>query len=385
MEKFPRTAGNFSTLPFDSSTMSSFPRARAGLRTGAVLALTLVAGCAAQSAPGVSADEPTSPPTMTTAQATQYPLTIDNCGRQITFDEPPSRVVLLNGTSVAEVESFITLGIEDRILANSQSYGVSDDPDMVDRVAAVPTGDLKLNENFEVPREQVLALEPDLVISTWAGGFDDKIGSVNRDQLDQAGINSFVTPANCAYGAPEARPEDQERYDNQSVESSFELLLALGEIFDVQKVAADHVNQARATLADITDKVAGKEPKSVLVAYPGMSMMNNNGLPAVFGGGIYDDIIERAGGVNAFAGRSTAELSEINAEALASADVDVLVIGMFQPDEDGELLAEDLFEKFPGWEASKSRTFTTVSDGFYLGPLNTIAVGKISDAAHGKS
>ena len=291
--------------------------------------------------------------------------------------------MLLNGTSVAEVESFITLGITDRILANSQSYGVSDDPEMVAKVAAVPTGGLTWNENFEVPREQVLALQPDLVVSTWAGGFDEKIGSISRDQLDAAGINSFVTPVNCAYGAPEASPEDQQRFDAQSVESSFELLLTLGKIFDVQQRAAAFVNEARVQLAEIAEHVDGKEPKSVLVAYPGMAMMNNNGLPAVFGGGIYDDIVERAGGRNPFAGKDTAELAEINAEALASADVDVLVVGLFQPNEDGELLAEDLFEKFPGWQASKTRTFTTVSDGFYLGPLNVNAVRKIADAAHG--
>jgi iron complex transport system substrate-binding protein len=365
--------------------MSFSTRARTGRVTAAVLAFALVAGCAAQGSPAGPAGEPTAPPTSATARATKYPLTIDNCGRQVTFDKPPSRVLLLNGTSVAEVESLVTLGLQDNILANSQSYGVSDDPEMVDKVAAVPTGGLSLNENFEVPREQVLALEPDLVISTWAGGFDEKIGSISRDQLDQAGINSFVTPVNCAYGALDARPEDNERLDNQSVESSFELLLSLGEIFDVQQKAADHVNEARTRLTEIADRVKGEEPKSVLVAYPGMAMMNNNGLPAIFGGGIYDDIIERAGGVNPFAGKDTTELAEINAEALASADVDVLVIGMFQPNEDGELLAEDLFTKFPGWEASKTKTFTTVSDGFYLGPLNTVAVEKIADAAHGNA
>jgi len=149
-------------------------------------------------------------------------------------------------------------------------------------------------------------------------------------------------------------------------------------------VAADYVTKARADLAGISAQVTGKEPKSVLVAYPGMSMMNNNGLPAVFGGGIYDDIVARAGGKNAFAGRTTNELAEINAEALASADVDVLVIGLFQPNEDAKRFADDLFTKFPGWQASKTRTFTSVSDGFYLGPLNTLAVRKIADAAHGK-
>jgi iron complex transport system substrate-binding protein len=347
-----------------------------------VAGLGLVVGCAAQAVPGARQE---SAPVPATAAATTYPLTIENCGRKVTFEEPPSRVVLLNGTSVAEVESFIALGVQDRILANSQSYGVSDDPEMVDRVAAVPTGDLSLNENFEVPREQVLALEPDLVISTWAGGFDEKIGSISRDQLDQAGINSFVTPVNCAFGAPDASPRDQERYDRQSIESSFELLLTLGTIFDVQRKAADLVNDARAQLAEISEQVRGTEPKSVLVAYPGMAMMNNNGLPAVFGGGIFDDIVERAGGVNPFGGKDATELAEINAEALAAADVDVLVIGLFQPDEDGVLLAEDLFTTFPQWEASRTKTFTTVSDGFYLGPLNVAAVRKIANAAHGTS
>lgn len=362
--------------------MASFIRLRAARVAAVVAVLGVAAGCVAQGSPAAR-QEPTNPSAPATAAATKYPLTIDNCGRQVTFDKAPSRVLLLNGASVGEVESLIALGVQDRILANSQSYGVSDEPGMVEKVAAVPTGGLRLNENFEVPREQVLALKPDLVISTWAGGFDEKIGSISRDQLDQAGIKSFVTPVNCAYGATEARPEDKERYDDQSVESSFELLLTLGKIFDVQQAAADHVNKARAELADIAMQVKDKAPKNVLVAYPGMAMMNNNGLPAVFGGGIYDDIVERAGGVNAFAGKDTAELAEINAEALASADVDVLVIGLFQPNEDAETLANDLFKKFPGWQASKTKTFTSVSDGFYLGPFNTVAVRKIADAAHG--
>lgn len=319
-----------------------------------------------------------------TAAPTSYPLTIENCGRKLTFDKAPGKVVLLNGTSVAEVESFLTLGIQDKILANSQSYGVSDDPAMVAKIKSVPTAGLKLNDNFEVPREQVLALKPDLVISTWAGGFDDKIGSITRDQLAQAGVNSFVTPVNCAYGDPAASPADQERLKGQSIESSFELLLQLGQIFDVQQRAVDHVNQARAKIDQIKQRAAGKQPKSVLVAYPGMAMMNSNGLPAVFGGGIYDDIVSRAGGVNAFAGKTTAELAEINAEALAAAKVDVLVIGLFQENENAEKLAADLFAKFPQWEASKTKTYTSVSDSFYLGPLNAVAVGKIADAAHGK-
>ncbi len=357
------------------------PIRRGGVLTlAAALTVSLTACGSADSAP--SAAKETGAPAAATAAPTAYPLTIANCGRELTFNKAPSRVLLLNGASVAEVESFVVLGIQDRIVANSQSYGVSDDPSMVAKVKAVPTGGLTLNDNFEVPREQVVAQKPDLVISTWAGGFDDKIGSITRDQLTRAGINSYVTPANCANGDAAASPADQEKYKDQSIESSSELLLQLGQIFDVQQRAADLVNKARADVERIKQSVADKPKKSVLVVYPGMAMMNSNGLPAVFAGGIFDDIVARAGGVNAFAGKTNAELAEINAEALASAEVDLLVVGVYQETEKADVLAQDLFTKFPQWDASKNKKYTSVSDSFYLGPLNAVAVKKIADAAH---
>ncbi|MFC8848026.1 MULTISPECIES: ABC transporter substrate-binding protein [unclassified Micromonospora] len=314
---------------------------------------------------------------------TGYPLTIDNCGRPVTFKEAPKRVVLLNGASVAEVESLVALGVQDRIVANSQQYGASDDPTMLAQIDAIPTGGVKLNENFEVPREQILAQAPDLVISTWAGGFDDKIGSITRDQLAKAGINSYVTPANCALGATAARPADQEKYQKRSVESSFELLTELATVFDVQQRGAEVVEQARTQLAAVPAPAG--QPKRVLVAYPGMAAMSTSGLPAVFGGGIFDDIITRAGGVNAFAGATDKQLSEINAEAMAAANVDVLVIGLYAKGEDPKALAEKLFAQFPQWPAAKSKTYTSVSDSFYIGPLNAVAVKRISDAVRSAS
>ncbi|MFD4636042.1 ABC transporter substrate-binding protein [Lentzea sp. NPDC058436] len=374
--------GNFRAPPLDHFVVTTnSPTRRGAVLTlaGALLSLS-ACGTAGSTA---NAPKETSAPAPATAAPTAYPLTIENCGRKLTFDKAPSRVLLLNGTSVAEVESFVALGIQDRITANSQSYGVSDDPSLVAKVKAVPTGGLTLNDNFEVPREQVLALKPDLVISTWAGGFDDKIGSITRDQLTQAGIASYVTPVNCGNGDPTASPADQQKFKEQSVESSNELLLQLGQIFDVQQRAADLVNGTRAEIDRIGQRVADQPKKNVLVVYPGMAMMNSNGLPAVFAGGMYDDIVARAGGVNSFAGRTTAELAEINAEALASAKVDLLVVGLFQESEKADALAQELFAKFPQWEASKNKKYTSVSDSFYLGPLNALAVKKIADAAHG--
>lgn len=43
--------------------------------------------------------------------AAAYPLTIDKRGRELTLEAPPERVLILNGTSIAEVERAIAVGL----------------------------------------------------------------------------------------------------------------------------------------------------------------------------------------------------------------------------------------------------------------------------------
>ncbi|WP_433227212.1 ABC transporter substrate-binding protein [Actinomadura formosensis] len=309
---------------------------------------------------------------------TSYPLTLDNCGQKVAFTRPPRRVLILNGTSVGEVESFIMLGLQRHILANAQSYGVSDDPAMASAIKALPTGGLKPNRNFEVPAEQVLAAKPDLVVSHWSGGFDARKGLATREQLAAAGINTLVNPVNCAYGKPEATPGEKRAYEKKSIESSFEFLRLLGRIFDVQHRAAQVTTDLRRRLDAVRARTAGRPPKRVLIAYPGMSAMNANGLPAVWTGRVADQVVRAAGGVNAFEGRSPDAVNTINKEQLAAAQVDVLVVGVFQPNEDPAAAARGLFAGYPQWRASKTRTYATVAEGVFLGPLNAVAAEKLA-------
>ena len=48
------------------------------------------------------------------AAPTHYPLTIHNCGRAITFEEAPSRVVTLGQS---EVEILLAMGLADKVVA----------------------------------------------------------------------------------------------------------------------------------------------------------------------------------------------------------------------------------------------------------------------------
>lgn len=312
-----------------------------------------------------------------------YPVTVDNCGFRQTFDRPPSRVLLLQGASVGEAETFVSLGLEDSIAANTQFYGVSDIPGMAEKVDALPKGDLTLNDAADVPAEQALALRPDLVVSTWSGGFDPKFGFASREMLQQAGIRTLVNPVNCAYGKPaNVTPEEEQAYRNGSTEASLEFIELIGRVFGVPNRAADLTGRLRDRIAAVKSAVAEHEPKRMLIAFPDMSVMNSNGLPAVFSGTIYDSVVRAAGGEPSFPDGGWDLTGNLSAEQLAAAPVDVLVVGAYRPGEDLDAEAAKLFAAYPQWNASKNKTYVKVSDGIYLGPANADAIEKIAHVAH---
>lgn len=312
-----------------------------------------------------------------------YPVTVDNCGFRQTFERPPSRVLLLQGASVGEAETFVSLGLEDTIAANTQYYGISDIPGMAEKVDALPKGDLTLNDAADVPAEQALALRPDLVVSTWSGGFDSRFGFASREMLAQAGIRTLVNPVNCAYGKPEnVTPAEEQTYRSGSTESSLEFIELIGEVFGVQDRATDLTDRLRDRIEAVKSAVAGRAPKRMLIAFPDMSVMNANGLPAVFSGTIYDSVARAAGGEPSFPDGGWDLTGNLSAEQLAAAQVDVLVVGAYRPGEDLDAEAAKLFAAYPQWNASKNKTYVKVSDGIYLGPANADAIEKIAHVAH---
>ncbi len=57
----------------------------------------------------------------------------------------------MNGASVAEVSTLLALGLQDKIVANQQSYGMSEVPGRAEAIKKLPTGDVKLNEAYDIP------------------------------------------------------------------------------------------------------------------------------------------------------------------------------------------------------------------------------------------
>ncbi|MFD9433468.1 ABC transporter substrate-binding protein [Streptomyces sp. NPDC060002] len=303
------------------------------------------------------------------AAKTGYPVTLENCGATEKFGEAPSRVVVMNGASVAEVSTLLSLGLEDKIVANQQTYGMSEVAGRAAAIKALPTGDVKLNDAYDIPREAMIGLRPDLVLSTTSYGFDEKNGFATREQLTQVGANTYVSPQGC----------DQDT-TKMTIADSYTLLRDLGKVFGVGDRAEKIVAASQKRIADVAAKVKGEQRPKVMVLFSNMAMGGND-FSSVVAKGIYNDILAKAGGSNAFESASETSFADLSKEKVAATDVDALVVIGYN-DPDPAAYAEKLLKEFPQWPAAKNNTYVALSDSMYLGPSNDLAVAKIAGMLH---
>ena len=113
----------------------------------------------------------------TPALATDYPLTIENCGTSVTFDAPPGRVVTIKSTAT---ELLLALGLGDRIVG----VGFQDGP-VPDQWA--PATELTVLADRVPSQEVVLEAEPDFVYGGWESSFAAD-GAGARDSLHALGV-----------------------------------------------------------------------------------------------------------------------------------------------------------------------------------------------------
>ncbi|MEU9510840.1 ABC transporter substrate-binding protein [Micromonospora sp. NPDC048170] len=337
-------------------------RKRLPLAAAAVAALLLSTACtAARSEAELSNDPP---------QA-GYPVTVSNCGKKYTYERPPSRVVVMNGGSVAEASALLELGVGDRVVANAQSYGASEVDGRVDAIRQLPTGNIKLNDMSDIPREAMIGLTPDLVISTYDGGFRAEAGFATRDDLAAVGANTYAPESSCGeVGTVKGTP---------TIEDSYTLLRDLGTIFGVSERAEKIIADSRAHIAGVGAKTANLPKQKVMLIIPGMAMGGE--FSSVGGNGIWNDIMAKSGAMNAFEGATDQMFASLSREQVAKADVDaLLVVNYMSKDPEGD--ARKLLAQFPQWDAAKNNRYVVLSDSIYLGPSNHLAVEKIARAVH---
>lgn len=326
--------------------------------------------CLLTAACGSSSDDKASgQSTEAAAPEAGYPVTLDNCGQKETFEKAPSRVVVMNGASVAEVSTLLALGLGDKIVANQQTYGMSEVAGRADAIKKLPTGDVKLNDAYDIPREAMVGLRPDLVLSTTSYGFDEKNGFATRDQLRDVGANSYVSPQGC-----------EQDTSKMTIADSYRLLRDMGKIFNVSDKAEKLIAASEKNIAAVSAKVKGEKTPNVMVLFSNMSMGGND-FSSVVAKGVYNDILAKAGGANAFENASRTSFADLSKEKVAATDVDALIVIAYN-DPNPAAYAKKLLKEFPQWPAAKNNAYVTLSDSMYLGPSNDLAVEKIAKTLH---
>ncbi|MDZ7914935.1 MAG: ABC transporter substrate-binding protein [Rhodococcus sp. (in: high G+C Gram-positive bacteria)] len=266
----------------------------------AIAAVLLVtSGC---SDPGEAA----SPDAPTDTASAAYPVSLENCGRTITVDAEPTRVVSLWQSTT---EALLALGLRDRIVAVQENYAP-----YPASVAEAAQGLTNIGSAMGFPSKEVLLSErPDFVTGQVLDGFafDPSQGYASVEQVEQSGA--------VVYGANLCSSTDSQSTEKWNIDTAAKTLRDLGRLFDVEAKADEVVAQLEAQKQAVISAVAGKP--AVRTAY----FNGGEGPVIVLAGGIYDSLISTAGGTNAFPSDAT----YVSKEEFAASDADVILVGTF--------------------------------------------------------
>lgn len=267
---------------------------RAGTPAAAVVCALLLAGCGA----GAAADPPAA------AGGGNYPVTVENCGAEVTFEQRPERGVLLRSAAVPYLHELGVL--DDVITARAGAYPRDYyDGETWAELGEIPmlSEDLDASGHLQISKEAVLAQQPHIVLG--------EAPNVSRDALAAAGIPLIEEPGLCP--VPPADP---------SFDDVFEQMRTYGSIFDATDEAEQAVTRLETQLAQVLDKVDPNENRTAAVLYPTLG----GGVPYAYGtSSMAHPQLEAAGFTNAFADVEE-RVFEITAEELVGRNPDILIL-----------------------------------------------------------
>ncbi|MDC0767035.1 ABC transporter substrate-binding protein [Streptomyces sp. HD] len=209
-------------------------------------------------------------------------VTLTNCGRRVTFDKVPERVVT---NDVGITELMFALGLEDRMAGFAM-------PDDKGDLTGVPWKDgyekVKWLSKDQLTRENALDARADLVFAGWNYGFREDDG-FTPDALKKLGIPSYILTESCRNGRTKTT-----RGIMPPLDALYTDLTNLGKLFGVEKRAA-------ALIADFKNRIADVRAQAPKGADRPKVFLYDSGQDQPFTSGRYaapEQIISEAGGVN---------------------------------------------------------------------------------------
>lgn len=330
------------------------PTARRSMSSTAAVAalLLLTTACAGNSTPASTASTPGE-------AATGYPVALENCGREITVDSKPERVVSLWQSNT---EALLALGLRDKIVAVQENYSP-----YPESVAEAAEGLKTIGSMMGFPSKEVLLSEtPDLVTGQVLEGyaFDTSQGYASVEQLEEAGVT--------VYGASLCGATDYLSSKIWNVDSVSKVLRDYGTIFDVSEKADEVIAELESAKERVVTAV--KDEPTVKTAY----FNGGTGPVIVLAGGIYDDLIETAGGENVFPSDSV----YISKEEFAASDPDVILVGTFvgQDFASQKAFLEENFPEIPAVKNGRISEVPTQETDSSISVM--VGLTKIANALH---
>ena len=262
------------------------------MRTVLCAALLLLSGCGA-----TVAQEPSD----------SAPVTVTNCGQQVTFDRVPSKVVT-NDTGITEM--MFALGLGDR-MAGYVVNGI----DTVDIRTSPWKADFESGKHLSdrISKEVVQGANADFVFAGWNYGFSESTG-FTPDSLKELGIATYQLTEACRNGV------GKQRGIMPALDALYTDLRNLGKIFRVEDEAEELVKGYQEQIARAGRLMEGKPRPKVFLYDSGQDQPFTSGRNAA-----PQDVISKAGGENVF-GDLNDSWTTVNWEAVVQRNPDVVLI-----------------------------------------------------------
>lgn len=188
------------------------------------------------------------------AAKTEYPLTIKNCGRDMTFHAAPKRVATVGQNST---EILYALGLADRVVGTSLWFGPVPDAYKAanDKIAVIAQN---------IPSfEGIIAKKPDLVASQFEWQIGPAGTVASYEQFSELKVPVYTAPADCAKDNEDGG--DGVRKGMFDIAMVYQEVADLARIFDVQDKGEELIASLKARETAAKSKIAGMDNSVIAV------------------------------------------------------------------------------------------------------------------------
>ncbi|MCZ4281616.1 ABC transporter substrate-binding protein [Kiloniella laminariae] len=296
------------------------------------------------------------------AYASGFPVTVESCGRQITFDQAPSRAVS-HDMNISEI--MFSLGLQEKMVGVTGISGWYKSTAEFDK----QRGDLPELAPKNPNLETLLGVDPDFFFAGWYYGMNPG-GDITPETLAEYDIPVYELTESCIH-IDKSRPR-------ASLDVLYQDTLSIGKIFGVEEKAQALVKQYKTDVDSITRNLSSVAPVTVFLFDSGEEKpftAGKFGMPTA--------LIEAAGGKNIMDDVDTS-WGSVGWESIVERNPEFIILVGYA-DNSWEK-SRDFLKSFPPLKDVKAIT----NDRFLVlnyteitpGPNNIPAIRKLAKALH---